>query len=294
MNIVVVGGGPTGVEVAGALAELKKYILPKEYPELDFSKMNIYLLEGRNKTLAAMSEKSSARSCKYLKRAGVIVRTDTLVDDYDGQDVKLNDGEKIPSATVIWAAGVKGNVPVGIDPDLIANGNRIKVNRACQAHGYHNIYIIGDLAYMETPGYPNAHPQVAPVAMQQAAMLAENLVRKERKLLTFYDFEYHDKGTMATIGRNLAVADIPMPKVFRANLHLGGFLAWVLWMGLHLILILGVKNRLFVFLNWLYSYITYDQSLRLIFKKFNKIHPALRLNFEGSRHNNYSTAHINE
>ena len=294
MNIVVVGGGPTGVEVAGALAELRKYILPKEYPELDFSKMNIYLLEGRDRTLAAMSEKSSDRSCKYLRRSGVIVRTDTLVDDYDGQDVKLNNGEKIPSATVIWAAGVKGNVPAGINPGLIANGNRIKVNRACQAVGYHNIYVIGDLAYMETPGYPNAHPQVAPVAMQQAAMLAENLIRKERKLLTFYDFGYHDKGTMATIGRNLAVVDIPMPKIFHTKLHFGGFLAWILWMGLHLILILGVKNRLFVLLNWLYNYITYDQSLRLIFRKFNKTHPTQRLNFEGSPYNNYSTAHISE
>jgi len=294
MNIVVVGGGPTGVEVAGALAELKKYVLPKEYPELDFSKMNIYLLEGLKMTLAAMSETSSVRSCKYLRRLGVIVRTETLVDDYDGEDVKLNNGDKIPSATVIWAAGIKGNVPAGIMSELIAVGNRINVNRQCQVESYHNIYAIGDLAYMETPKYPGAHPQVAPVAMQQAAMLAENLIRKERKLLTFYDFEYHNSGTMATIGRNLAVGDIPMPKFFRTKLHLGGFPAWLLWMGLHLFLILGMKNRLFVLLNWIYNYVTYDQSLRLIFKKFNTAQPGLQMTFENSGNKICSTANVNQ
>ncbi len=293
MNIVVVGGGPTGVEVAGALAEMKKYTLPKEYPELDFSKMNIYLLEGREKTLAAMSDISSLRSSRYLKRLGVIVKTHTLVDDYDGQVVTCNHGDKIPSATVIWAAGVKGNVPVGIDPGLVASGNRIKVNRNCQVDGYHNIYVTGDLAYMETPEYPNAHPQVAPVAMQQAAMLAENLIRKERKSVTFYDFEYQDNGTMATVGRNLAVVDIPMPKVFGTIVHLGGFLAWFLWMGLHLVLILGVKNRVFVFLNWIYNYVTYDQSLRLIFRKSDKRQTGLQVKLDSSRNEIYSPAQVN-
>ncbi|HKZ65351.1 MAG TPA: NAD(P)/FAD-dependent oxidoreductase [Chitinophagaceae bacterium] len=265
MNIVVVGGGPTGVEVAGALAEMKKYILPKEYPELDFSKMSIYLLEGVGKTLAAMSEKSAIQSQQYLYKLGVKVMTNTMVKDYDGKEVLLNDGNKIPASTVIWAAGIKGNVPDGIDKNLIASGNRIKTDRHCRVKGYNNIYAIGDLAYMETSKYPNGHPQVAPVAMQQASMLAENLIRAERKAGKFYDFEYHDKGTMATVGRNLAVVDIPKPK-----LHFGGFLAWLIWMGLHLVLILGVKNKLFVFLNWMYNYITYDQSLRLIFKEFYK------------------------
>ena len=265
MNIVVVGGGPTGVEVSGALAEMKKYILPKEYPELDFSKMNIYLLEGAAKTLASMSEKSAIDSTKYLKRLGVEVRTNTLVKDYDGSEVELNDGTKIPASTVIWAAGIKGNIPEGIAKNLIARGNRIKIDRRCKVEGYNNIYAIGDLAYMETPKYLNGQPQVAPVAMQQAAMLAENLVRTERKSAKFYDFEYHDKGSMATVGRNLAVVDIPRPR-----LHFGGFIAWMIWMGLHLMLILGVKNRFFVFSNWLYNYFTYDQNLRLIFKEFNK------------------------
>lgn len=265
MNIVVVGGGPTGVEVSGALAEMKKYILPKEYPELDFSKMNIYLLEGSGKTLAAMSEKSAAQSQKYLTKLGVTVMTHTMVKDYDGKIVSLQDGTTIAANTVIWAAGIKGNVPDGIDKNLIARGNRIKTDRQCHVQGYNNIYAIGDLAYMETPKYPNGHPQVAPVAMQQSELLADNLKRIERKSTEFYDFEYNDKGSMATVGRNLAVVDIPKPK-----LHFGGLFAWMIWMSLHLMLILGVKNRFFVFCNWLYNYFTYDQNLRLIFKEFNR------------------------
>lgn len=266
MNIVVVGGGPTGVEVSGALAEMKKYILPKEYPELDFDKMNIFLLEGTSTTLAAMSEKSAARSRKYLQQLGVKVMTDTMVKDYDGHEVMLSDGSSIAANTVIWAAGIKGNVPDGIDKNLIVRGHRIKTDRHCKVNGSGNIYVIGDLAYMETPKYPNGHPQVAPVAMQQAALLAENLIRTERRSGKFYEFEYQDKGSMATIGRNLAVVDIPKPK-----LHIGGFAAWMIWMGLHLVLILGVKNRFFVFSNWLYNYFTYDQNLRLIFKEFDKL-----------------------
>lgn len=265
MNIVVVGGGPTGVEVSGALAEMKKYILPKEYPELDFSKMNIYLLEGSTKTLAAMSEKSSVQSNKYLNRLGVTVMTNTIVKTYNGDVVELNNGEHIAANIVIWAAGIKGNVPAGIDPGLIARGNRIKTDTQCRVNGHSNIYAIGDLAYMETTKYPNGHPQVAPVAMQQATMLADNLIMTERKSTKFYEFEYNDKGSMATVGRNLAVVDIPKPK-----LHFGGFFAWMIWMGLHLMLILGVKNRFFVFSNWLYNYFTYDQNLRLIFKEFDK------------------------
>ncbi len=267
MNIVIVGGGPTGVELAGAVAEMKKYVLPKDYPELDFDKMNIYLLEGAGKTLGAMSEKSSAQSQKYLERLGVKVLTNTLLEGYDGKEVVLKDGNHIASNTVIWAAGIKGNIPDGFDKTLIARGNRIKINRYCKVMGHDNIYAIGDIAYMETPKYPNSHPQVAPVAMQQADLLAGNLKLIERKSNPDkqYEFEYKDKGSMATVGRNLAVVDVPKPK-----LHFGGFMAWMIWMGLHLMLILGVKNRFFVFSNWLYNYITYDQNLRLIFKEFNK------------------------
>ena len=261
MNVVVVGGGPTGVELSGALAEMKKFVLPKDYPELDFSKMNIYLLEGTQKTLGHMSEFSSDHSRKYLEKLGVKVMTGTQVKDYDGINVLLGDGGSIPSATVLWAAGIKGNIPKGVDKDLIARGNRIKVDRLNRVVGHQNIYAIGDLAYMETPKYPNSHPQVATVAIQQAKLLAENLLRLKRGDSSLKEYEHKDKGTMATVGRNLAVVDIPKPK-----LHVGGWFAWMIWMSLHLMLILGVKNRFFVFINWLYNYVTYDQSLRLIFK----------------------------
>lgn len=267
MNIVAVGGGPTGVEIAGAMAEMRKYVLPKDYPELDFTRMNIYLLEGGGRTLASMSEKSSEQSAKYLERLGVTVMTGAMVKDYDGKSVTLADGKKILSRTVIWAAGIKGNIPDGISKDLITRGNRLKTDRYCRIQGSSNIYAIGDLAYMETPKYPQGHPQVAPVAMRMAEMLATNFKLIERKANPdkLLEFEYYDKGAMATVGRNLAVVDIPKPK-----LHFGGFFAWLIWMGLHLMLILGVKNRFFVFSNWLYNYFTYDQNLRLIFREFDR------------------------
>jgi NADH:ubiquinone reductase (H+-translocating) len=263
LNIVVVGGGPTGVEVSGALAEMRNHVLSKDYPELDFSKMSIYLLEGSDRTLATMSEKSSEDSCKYLKKLGVTVITKALVKDYDGENVFLSDGKTISSFTVIWAAGIKGNVPQGIDPSLVVRGNRIKVNRYNQVEGFDGIYVLGDLAYMETPQWPKGHPQVASVAISQADLLAENLKRIERKSTTLYEYEYHDKGSMATVGKNLAVVDIPKPK-----LHLRGFFAWFIWMSLHLFLILGVKNKLLVFVTWIGNYLTNDPNLRLIFKEF--------------------------
>lgn len=263
MNVVIAGGGPTGVEVAGAIADMKKFVLPKDYPELDFSKMNIYLLEGGPRTLGPMSEKSSEDSCRYLKKLGVTVMTNTLVKDYDGEHVSLGDGTTIPTSMLIWAAGIRGNVPEGIDKSLVVRGNRIRVDRHCRIEGFDNMYVIGDLAYMETPKYPKGHPQLASVALAQADLLAKNLLLKERKSNKIYEFEYFDKGSMATVGRNLAVVDIPKPK-----LHLGGFFAWIIWMSLHLFLILGVKNKLMIFINWIYNYLTYDQNLRLIFKAF--------------------------
>jgi len=261
LTVVVVGGGPTGVEVSGAIADMRAYVLPKDYPELDFRQMKIYLLEGSPKTLGTMSEASSMQSRKYLEKLGVTVMTGSVVKEYDGKTVTLSDGKTIASSTVIWAAGIKGNVPAGIQPDIIVRGNRIKTDRHNQIQGTQNVYAIGDIAYMETPLYPHGHPQVAQVAMQQADALAENLQRIESKSSLRYEFEYYDKGSMATVGRNLAVVDLPKPK-----LHFGGFFAWIIWMSLHLMLILGVKNRFFVFCNWLYNYFTRDQSLRLIFK----------------------------
>ncbi len=267
MNLVIVGGGPTGVEVSGALAEMRNNILPKDYPELDFSKMNIFLLEGSPKTLGVMSEKSSEQSCNYLHKLGVQVRTDTHVKDYDGENIMLSNGENIPAKIVIWAAGIKGNVPAGISADVVVKGNRIKVDRFNKVLGTQNIYAIGDIANMETPKYPTGHPQLANVAIHQAKNLAKNFITQfnhpEKKLT---EFEYHDKGTMATVGRNLAVVDIPKPR-----LHFGGWIAWMMWMVLHLLLILGVKNRLQILINWVYKYFTYDQSLRLLFTNFNRI-----------------------
>ncbi|MEP7277760.1 MAG: NAD(P)/FAD-dependent oxidoreductase [Bacteroidota bacterium] len=268
LTVVVVGGGPTGVEVSGAIADMRSYVLPKDYPELDFKQMKIYLLEGSPKTLGNMSEQSSQQSRKYLERLGVEVITGTVVKGYDGSQVTLNNGNTIDTRTVIWAAGIRGNIPAGIQPDLIARGNRIKTDRHNLVMGTSNIFAIGDVAYMETPLYPLGHPQVAQIAIQQADTLAKNLQEIESKSAPRHEFEYYDKGSMATVGRNLAVVDLPKPK-----LHFGGFFAWMIWMTLHLMLILGVKNRFFVFCNWLYNYFTRDQSLRLILRNNTALKP---------------------
>ena len=264
LNVCIVGGGATGVELSGAIAEMKKFVLHKDFPELEFSKMNIYLFEGTAKTLEMMQPKSSDRSMKYLQKLGVTLKTNTKVISYNGDKLVTNFNEDIKTKLVIWAAGIKGNIPEGIDATLIARGNRIKVDRQCKVIDSASVYAIGDVAYMQTLDYANGHPQVAPVATQMADMLAKNLYREEMKsgAANFLEFVYHDKGSMATVGRNLAVVDLPKSKI-----SLGGFIAWAIWMFLHLMLILGVKNRLFVFANWLYNYFTYDQSLRLIFKK---------------------------
>jgi NADH:ubiquinone reductase (H+-translocating) len=263
INIVVVGGGPTGVELSGAIADMRRFVLPKDYPELDFAKMNIILLEGSPKLLASMSEKSSQQAKQYLDKLGVQVQLNCTLKTYDGKVVTLQDDTKIDTALVIWAAGVKGNVLPGIDATIIARGNRIKVNSYCLVNGLTNIYAIGDVASVENDdAYPNGHPQVAPVAIQQADMLVNNFKVLQKKTdQSLKTFVYNDKGAMATIGRKLAVVDVPKPK-----LHFGGFLAWLVWMFLHLMLILGVKNRLSVFFNWFYNYFTKDQNLRLIFK----------------------------
>jgi len=266
MTIVVVGGGPTGVEMSGAIADMRRFVFPKDYPELDFSRMKIYLLEGSSKTLGAMSEKSSKSSLEYLKKLDVIVMTGTVVKNYDGKTVTMQNGNIIESSIVIWAAGVKGNVPEGIDKNLIVKGNRIKVDHFNKVNSLKNIYSIGDVAYMETEKYPYGHPQVASVAIAQGKTLGANLLKLEKKDTSLVAFEYHDKGSMATVGRNLAVVDIPKPK-----LHFNGFLAWLIWMGLHLFLLLGVKNKIAVFSNWIYNYITYDQNLRLIFRVFKRL-----------------------
>ena len=271
MNIVVVGAGPTGVEVSGALAEMKKYVLPKEYPELDFKMMKVHLLEGGPKVLGTMSEIASAKAKEYLSNLGVTISLNTQVKNYDGLNVYLADGTKIRTNTLVWAAGVIGNTIEGLNINSISKSNRIKVDRYNKVDGHSNIFAIGDIALMTEEHFPKGHPQMAQVAMQQAHLLAKNftntLLNKPLK-----QFTYRDLGSMATVGRNKAVADLTYVKF-------QGFFAWIVWMFVHLVSIVGVKNRLFIFINWAWSYITYDQSLRLILKQKNNNKKNLEKHF---------------
>jgi NADH:ubiquinone reductase (H+-translocating) len=263
LNVVVVGAGPTGVEVSGALAEMKKKILPKDYPELDFSKMTITLVEAAGKTLANMSERASQKSKDYLERLGVTVKVNTQVLSYDGTQVVLSSNEVITTRNVIWAAGVRGNNIPGLPETSVVRGNRFKVNRYHEVEGTTAIFAIGDIASMSTPKFTNAHPQVATVANEQADNLAKNLKLILKGQSPQLEFEYSDKGSMATVGRHLAVVDLPF-------LKFQGLMAWLFWMFLHLMLILGVKNKILVFINWMWKYFTFDQSLRLIIKPYQK------------------------
>lgn len=269
MNVVIVGGGTTGVELAGAIAEMKKFILPKDYPELDFSKMKVQLLEAAPRVLGAYSEKSSSRAETYLNKLGVEVKTNTMVQDYDGEVVSLKGGETLKSNTLIWAAGIKANKVNGLPDQVYGKNDRLIVNRLNEVIGLEEVYSLGDMAYMETEAYPQGHPQVAQVALQQAANLYHNLKRRKQDKPQ-KTFRYVDKGSLATVGRNLAIADLPFIK-------LGGFPAWALWLFIHLMALVGVKNRLFVFMNWAWNYFTYDQSLRLLIRPKGKTQEARKL-----------------
>jgi NADH:ubiquinone reductase (H+-translocating) len=260
-NIVIVGGGATGVELSGALAEMKKHILPKDYPELNWDNFNIHLIEGGHKLLGSMSDKSSKNSLGYLQKLGVQVQLNTLVKHYDGSVITLANGNTIPAKMVLWAAGITGNKIEGTINETLQKGNRYLVNHYNQVQGFNNVFALGDVAFMPTEKYPNGHPQVANVAITQANTLAKNLIAWKWNPAKAKPYNYFDKGSMATVGRNLAVVDIPFGK-----LHLKGLIAWLIWMGLHLLLLIGVKNRVQVFINWVYQYFTYDQSLRLIIK----------------------------
>jgi len=263
MNIVVVGAGATGVEVAGAIAEMKRFILRKDYPDLDVDKINIYLMEGTGKVLGNMSPSSSKWAYSFLQRMGVTILLEKLVTDYRNHTVHLNDGSTIPSRNVIWVSGVTAEIFDGIDPEIVQRGNRIGVDEFNRVKGYKNIFAIGDLACMVSDKiYPKGHPQVAQVAIQQGKLLAKNFQRTE-KSQPMKPFRYQDKGTMATVGRNKAVADL---KGFR--LH--GIIAWFIWLLIHLMSILGVRNKLIVLFNWTWNYFTYDQSLRLIIRQQKK------------------------
>jgi NADH dehydrogenase len=267
LNVVVVGGGPTGVEISGAIAEMKKFVLPKDYPDLNFDLMQINLVEGSGAVLSSLSGHASEKALFYLKRLGIHVHLKTRVTDYDGETLSFADGNFIKSKLVIWAAGISGEVPSGIPNESVGRGKRMLVNEFNMLKGFEDIYSIGDSCIMSTPEYPNGHPQVAQVAIQQGINLAKNLIamNKNAKLKPF---RYIDRGSMATIGRNRAVADLPF-------LKFSGFTAWLTWMFVHLMAIVGVKNRLLIFINWMWNYMTYDQSLRLILWASRKTQPTL-------------------
>ena len=262
LNIVIVGAGPTGVEMAGAFAEIKRNILPKDYPMFDFKDLRIILLEGSSNTLNSMSPMARKTSEKYLKSLGVTVKTNVFVTDYDGKIITLNNGETIKSKRMIWAAGVTGNTIEGIEKDIIVLNGRMIVDRQNLVKGYSNIYAVGDISYMETPKYPKGHPQVANVAINQAKNLARNL-KAMLKNKPLKDYEYFNKGSMATVGKNKAVVDLPF-------IRFQGYFAWFVWMFLHLMLILSIRNKLIVFINWAINYFTKDTSLRLILQERKK------------------------
>lgn len=256
-NFVVVGAGPTGVELAGALGEMKNFVLPRDYPELDFSAMNIHLVEGADRVLPTMSEKASERARRYLEELGVQVHLRTLIREYDGKTIEIA-GRRIPSRNLIWTAGVKAASLPGLEPALSKSG-RLVVDAFNRLASFRNIFAIGDVAEMATEENPKGHPMLAPVAIQQGRHLARNLLRiQQGKALI--PFRFFDKGTMATIGRNRAVADW-------GRLRLGGFPAWLAWMFVHLFTLVGFRNRLVVLVNWVYNYFTYDKALRLIIKR---------------------------
>jgi len=260
LSIVVVGGGPTGVEMSGALAELKRDTLPLEYPELDFTKMQVILLEGGPKLLGTMSKVSSQKSESYLKDMGVTVMTNSLVKEYDGHTIILQNGTSIESSLVIWAAGVKGTYPAGIPTNTVTANQQLKTEQNNLLIGSKNIFVLGDVAMMESEEFPKGYPQLASVAIGQAENLANNFIRMA-KGQAILPYKFVDKGSMATVGRNKAVVDMAWPKW-----SFQGFFAWLVWMGLHLFLLIGFKNKIVVFINWVYKYFTFRQSLSLLFK----------------------------
>ncbi len=264
LSVVIVGGGPTGVELSGALAEMKRDSLPNEYPELDFTKMEVYLLEGTGKLLGNMSEKSSIKSKEYLEEMGVNVKLNTIVKDYDGQRILLQDDTEIESTLVIWAAGVKGNMPMGVEQSLVTRSNQIKTDIFNKVLSTDNVFAVGDIAFIETELFPRGFPQLASVAIDQATNLANNfkLLASQKAMKPF---KYVNKGSMATVGRNKAVVDLAQPK-----LSFQGFFAWLIWMTLHLFLLIGFKNKLIVFINWIYKYFTHRQSLSLLFEPLRR------------------------
>ena len=261
LTFVIAGAGPTGVELSGAIAELKNNIVPKDYPDLDISEMSIHLLEGLERVLPPMSEHASKKAQKFLEQLGVQIHLKTMVQNYDGVNVVTDTDLKLKAETFIWSAGVTGAPVEGLKAEsLIEKANRYEVNAFNQVNGYENIFAIGDIAVMQTEDFPKGHPMVAQPAIQQGKHLAKNLEKliKGEKL---EPFEYFDKGTMATVGRNRAVVDLKKWKF-------SGFSAWFVWMFVHLWFLIGFRNRIVTFFNWTYNYINYDKAARLIIRPF--------------------------
>jgi NADH dehydrogenase len=260
MTIVIAGGGPTGVEIAGALSELRKHVLPKDYPGLDFSDMKIYIIEGADRVLPPMSLKSSARAQRYLEKMGIILKPGALVESYDGQNVTLKGGEKIPTYTVVWSAGVRGDVMQGLKPEWVERG-RLLTDEYCRVKGTTNIFAIGDIALMKTDKYPKGHPGVAQPAIQMGKYVGKHLkdIHDQKPVKPF---KYFDKGSLATIGRGKAVADLPH------NLSFGGRPAWWIWLFIHISFLISFRNKLLVMISWLWNYFTFDKGNRLIIRPY--------------------------
>jgi NADH dehydrogenase len=258
MTIVIIGGGPSGVEIAGALAEMNKYVLTKDYPEFKEIRAKIYLIEAVDRVLSAMSQESSDKARSFLEKMGVQVLTDTKASGCDEKTVFLDSGKSISTGMIIWTAGIAGNSIEGLNPGCFTRSNRINVDSINRVSGYSNVFAIGDISLQIEEKFPRGHPQVAQVAIQQAKLLADNLVRIQNNK-PVKEFKYKDLGTMATVGRHLAVVELP-------GLRFQGVFAWFVWMFIHLMSIIGVKNKLQIFFNWAWKYFTYDQSTRIILR----------------------------
>ena len=260
LNVVIVGGGATGVEIAGALAEMRRYVIPYDYPDMDSSLMHIYLIEAGDRLLAGLSQESSQKAYEFLKSMGVDIQFGKMVTDYRDHKVVMKDGTEIPTRTFLWVSGIRANAMPGIDESHMGRGFRFKVDEYNRIQGIEDVFVIGDQCLQTSDAaYPNGHPQVAQVAIQQAKNLAKNLklINQGADSSEFTVFRYKNLGSMATIGRNKAVVEIGK---FRSQ----GFFAWVLWLVVHLRSILGVKNKVMVLLNWLWKYVSYNDSIRMI------------------------------
>ncbi|GEO11281.1 NAD(P)/FAD-dependent oxidoreductase [Segetibacter aerophilus] len=262
MTFVIVGGGPTGVELAGALAEFRTHILEKDYPKLDDCEMRVFVVEGKPKVLGVMSEKASSKAQKYLQDMGVIIYNDVHVQSFDGELLTIDDGRELRTRNVLWAAGVVGQFPEGISEENIVKGRRIQADEINKVKGYTNIFAIGDVAAVTSADTPNGYPGVAQVALQQGKQLAKNLVAIIEGKETS-PFKYKDMGSMATIGRNKAVADL-------GKFKFAGFFAWLLWCFVHVFSLVGIQNKITVFIRWLGRYFSYNGPTRIIVRPFSR------------------------